>query len=253
MEQNKEKTGNITNKYFVGLIRNASNFINSTIEEHKRLDVSHINANNISKLPNCKRAVNLSDPLMPRVSKVFIAKSDGRYAHTYSYYPKTIGGLKISICLDKEEIKAYRNYLRADKQCKFAADIKTYHKGDYLCIDKSGKIDAHFTKKEIHEHYLVFDINEPRNYKVEYGQKESILSPGFYIARCEPDRECYAIMIHEPFKYRLASVTRTIILGEPCDWLVKEAESPIVEVVKSSDFASKYVLAERLAEIKNAQ
>ncbi len=40
MEQNKEKTGNITNKYFVGLIRNASNFINSTIEEPERLNAS---------------------------------------------------------------------------------------------------------------------------------------------------------------------------------------------------------------------
>ncbi len=217
----KEKIKN--NKNFVNFIRKTSDIINFTIRGHKKLDVSYINARNISEQPNCKIVINLSDPIRHSIN-VSIAESDGWYTHTFRYHPLVMDA-HTSIWATKSE-KRY------------------YCKGDYLHRDKSGMIDAHFTKKQINEHYLTFNINEPHNYKVE-GDQRNLLFPGLYIARYEPNSRCYAIQIDTQFKYKLATVKRTTVIGNAGDWLVKEADYPIVEVVKSRDFASRYIIAEK--------
>jgi hypothetical protein len=219
----KEKIGNNTNKHFINFIRQASNIMN---RGHKKPDISYINANNISEQPNCKIVIDLSDTFRHQVIKVSIAESDGWYEYTYSYHPRLIDGAIIgSIWATKSE-KRY------------------YCKGDYLRTDKSGIIYAHFTKKEINEHYLTLNINKPRHYKVLHGDQEDyILSPGLYIARYEPDSRNYAIKIDTQFRYKPAAINHTI-MGNAGDWLVKKADYPIVNVVKSDDFASGYMIAE---------
>ena len=229
MEQTKQNNKNIINS-IKDLFR----------KDHGRKDLGIIDFLTIEMLPNHRKLVDLNDFFTEPI-KVSVAESDGQYSITRNIHLPVFRDETCAIYVGSQGWKT-------------VTEEKNYKSGDYLFIGKDAKVMGHVEKEKIGQEWLLIDNKiEIKYISNSMGEQvNKVLTPGLYISRLynypERQHQIVGIKMNEDFKFTRKK--GDTITGNTGDWLVssKKLYDEYTFVVNSENFATRYVLAEELAD-----